>query len=69
MLEQAWQIGKAVGLHFVYLSTVNAHRLENSYCPGCRALLIERQGLRLFANRLREGRCPDCGQAVAGRWG
>jgi pyruvate formate lyase activating enzyme len=68
-LERAWQVGTEAGLHHVYMGNVPGHRLENTCCPSCKALLIERQGLRVVSIRLKEGQCPCCGWAVAGRWG
>jgi pyruvate formate lyase activating enzyme len=68
-LERAWQIGKEAGLEFVYLGNVLGHRLENTYCPDCGALLIERSGLSLVTYRLRPGNCPECGRHVPGVWG
>jgi pyruvate formate lyase activating enzyme len=67
-LERAWNIGKEVGLQFVYLGNVLGHRLENTYCPDCKALLIERWGLSLVSNRLEAGNCPECGRHIPGTW-
>ena len=63
-LERGWQIGKEEGLNFVYLGNVQGHRLENTYCPACRELLIERHGLSIVENRLQDSRCPACGRTV-----
>jgi pyruvate formate lyase activating enzyme len=68
-LERAWQIGRDVGLQFAYLGNVPGHRLENTCCPDCGALLIERWGLRMARCHLDQGRCPDCGRVVPGVWG
>jgi pyruvate formate lyase activating enzyme len=65
-LERAWHIGKRAGLDFVYLGNVAGHRLENTYCPRCGALLIGRRGLRVVLCRLEEARCPDCAWPVPG---
>jgi pyruvate formate lyase activating enzyme len=67
-LERAWHIGRAAGLSFVYLGNVPGHRTENTYCPDCRTPLILRQGLSLRRNRLKRGRCPDCGLQIPGVW-
>jgi len=67
-LERAWHIGKESGLRFVYLGNVLGHRLENTHCPGCGALLVGRWGLGLTRYRLERGRCPDCGRAIPGKW-
>jgi len=68
-LERAWRIGKQSGLSFVYLGNVLGHRLENTYCPGCGALLVGRRGLGLTRYRLEREHCPDCGWAMPGVWG
>jgi pyruvate formate lyase activating enzyme len=67
-LERAWRIGREEGLRFVYLGNVQGHRLENTYCCECEALLIQRWGLRVRERRLDQGRCPDCGRTVPGVW-
>jgi pyruvate formate lyase activating enzyme len=67
-LERAWSIGREAGLRFVYLGNVLGHRLENTDCPDCGSLLVERWGLRMARCRLEEGRCPGCGCAVPGVW-
>jgi pyruvate formate lyase activating enzyme len=68
-LEHAWQIGKEVGLEFVYTGNVPGHRGENTYCPACSALLIQRQGFDMLCNAIRNGHCPRCGRRIAGVWG
>ncbi len=67
-LERAWQIGKDTGLEFVYTGNVPGHRHENTYCPACEALLIERLGFDVLLNALQDGRCPKCGRHIAGVW-
>jgi pyruvate formate lyase activating enzyme len=64
-LERGWQIGQEEGLEFVYLGNVTGHRMENTYCPGCGELLIERRGLSVLYNRLNDPpTCPACGRAI-----
>jgi pyruvate formate lyase activating enzyme len=41
---------------------------ENTFCPGCGEMLIERRGFRVAALRLQAGGCGRCGAAVAGVW-
>jgi pyruvate formate lyase activating enzyme len=67
-LERAWHIGKGAGLEFVYVGNVLGHRLENTYCPDCEALLIERWGLSVTGYQMDRGHCPRCGRKVAGVW-
>jgi len=63
-LERAHELGKEAGLEFVYLGNVPGHRFENTYCPECGSLLIERRGLSVTAYRLEGHRCPDCGREI-----
>lgn len=67
-LERAWQIGKEVGLAFVYTGNVPGHRGEDTHCASCGAMLIRRQGFDVLVNRLHLGSCPDCGEPVPGVW-
>jgi len=69
-LLRAAAIGRAAGLQFVYAGNRPGQvgDLENTRCPGCSALLIERQGYLVRRNRITGGSCPDCGQVIPGRW-
>ncbi len=70
-LIRAAGIGKRAGLRYVYAGNLPGQvgDLENTYCPNCRALLIERYGYLIRGYRLTaEGSCPQCGTAIAGRW-
>jgi pyruvate formate lyase activating enzyme len=65
-LEQARQIGRQVGLGFVYIGNVPGHAAESTFCPSCEQLLIQRSGMYVTSNHLKAGCCPICGQEVAG---
>jgi pyruvate formate lyase activating enzyme len=69
-LVRAAEIGAAEGLRFVYAGNLPGRvgRWENTWCPGCAALLVERRGFLVLRNRLVAGACPDCGRAIPGRW-
>jgi pyruvate formate lyase activating enzyme len=67
-LERARAIGREAGLRFVYLGNAPGHPFSNTICPECGALLIERWGLAVIRNRLRNGCCPACGKGIAGLW-
>jgi pyruvate formate lyase activating enzyme len=70
-LVRAAGIGKAAGLRFVYAGNLAGRtgELENTYCPNCHALLVERLGFHVLDYRLTAtGSCPGCGAAIAGRW-
>ncbi len=63
-LERARGIGMEEGLNFVYLGNLPGHPFENTYCPSCGELLIERRNTRILSYRIEEGKCPHCGQKI-----
>ena len=65
-LERAWEIGKSVGLKYVYLGNVPGEEKQNTYCPKCGTLLLRRNIFRVVTNSIKEGCCPDCGYGIAG---
>ena len=65
-LRRARDIGKRAGLRYVYEGNVPGEGGENTWCPSCSTLLIERYGYVIGTNRIREGACPDCGTAIVG---
>jgi pyruvate formate lyase activating enzyme len=70
-LVQAAEIGKKTGLSYVYAGNLPGMTLdlENTYCPNCRELLIERHGFRILSYRLTpDGCCPSCKLKIPGRW-
>ena len=69
-LVRAAGIGREAGLQFVYAGNLpgSVGDLENTCCPGCGALLIERRGYRILQNRILSGSCPGCRRAVPGVW-
>lgn len=70
-LMRAAEIGQSEGLHFVYAGNLPGRTgsLENTYCPACKALLIERIGFQVRSNRLGpDGTCPVCRRRIPGVW-
>jgi pyruvate formate lyase activating enzyme len=69
-LLRAVEIGAAEGLRYVYAGNIpgQVRNWENTYCPGCGALLIERRGFRVLKNRIPEGICASCSRAIPGFW-
>ncbi len=70
-LRRAAEIGREEGLRFVYAGNLPGQvgPFENTYCPGCQRLLIERHGFRVRQNHLTpDGRCPDCQTPIPGIW-
>ncbi|MBN1653381.1 MAG: AmmeMemoRadiSam system radical SAM enzyme [Deltaproteobacteria bacterium] len=68
-LVKARAIAQDQGLRYVYIGNVSGTIGENTYCPHDGGLLIERVGYSVTSNRIdSEGRCPQCGNRVAGIW-
>ena len=71
MLEKAAAIAAAAGLRHVYAGNIPGRvgGLENTYCPTCHEVLIERYGYLIRAYNLTPaGACPSCGTPIPGRW-
>ncbi len=70
-LIRAVEIGLEAGLHYVYAGNLPGRvgNYENTYCPKCNTLLVERSGYRILQDRLSgRGACPKCGEKIAGIW-
>jgi len=64
-LEKAREIGQEEGLNFVYLGNFPGHPYENTYCPSCNELLIERYGFSVTKYRVaKDTRCPGCREEI-----
>ena len=68
-LVRARDIALKQGLHYVY--TGNVHNIEGdtTFCADCHSPLIVRDWYQINEYRLsKDGCCPDCGSALAGRF-
>jgi pyruvate formate lyase activating enzyme len=70
-LLTAAEIGQEAGLNFVYAGNLPGRvgEYENTYCPNCRTLLIERYSYIIRGYHITaQGNCPKCGMHVPGLW-
>ena len=67
-LEKAREIALAAGMKFVYIGNVPGVNHENTYCPKCHKLLIERKGYTITQNHIKNGKCRYCGEPIPGVW-
>lgn len=70
-LQQAAEIGQEAGLNYVYAGNLPGRvgSLEDTHCPACRRVLVERRGYSIRAYHITaQGTCPTCGAVIAGRW-
>ena len=68
-LTRARDIALAEGLHYVYTGNVHDTEGGTTFCPSCQSALIVRDWYRIDDYRVTpDGKCPDCGTAIAGRY-
>ena len=67
-LTKAREIGLQAGLKYVYTGNVPGNTGENTFCPGCGEMVIERWGFQVGAMRIKDGRCTSCGARIEGVW-
>jgi len=67
-LEIAREIAISEGLNYVYIGNILSKKGQNTYCPDCDSLLIERSGYTILQNRLKDGCCPKCSKEIYGVW-
>ncbi len=70
-LIRVCEIGREEGLNYVYAGNLPGRvgDWENTRCPRCSELLIQRTGFHVIENSMtKEGRCPACLLKIPGRW-
>ena len=60
-LEKAYKIGKKAGLKYVYTGNVGGLPSEDTFCPKCGALAIDRTYYKIHRHD-KKGKCPKCGE-------
>jgi len=67
-LKKATAIAHQTGLEYVYVGNVPNITEENTYCPKCGKMIIERKGYEVKAINLKNGKCKFCRKEIPGRW-
>lgn len=67
-VREARDIGIAAGLEYVYAGNLPGDSGENTYCPKCGQVLVQRNAYNIIENKIDKGFCPKCGTKIAGRW-
>jgi len=63
IIHRAAEIGKKEGLKYVYAGNLPGDRGENTYCPKCKELVIQRIGYEIKRFD-KDGFCPKCGEEI-----
>jgi pyruvate formate lyase activating enzyme len=65
-LVEAREIGIRSGLRYVYMGNVPGEGGEQTHCPGCGKIVIDRWGFKVLHNRVANGCCSTCGALIDG---
>ncbi|MBN1961591.1 MAG: AmmeMemoRadiSam system radical SAM enzyme [Deltaproteobacteria bacterium] len=65
-LDRARAIALSEGIHYAYVGNVPGHPGNNTYCPNCNKVIIERVGFFIKASNLNGNRCKFCNTQIAG---
>jgi pyruvate formate lyase activating enzyme len=68
-VEKAREVAMDRGVKFAYVGNVPAgHAGENTYCPSCGHIVVERVGYSVKSVDISQGKCAKCGTALPGVW-
>jgi len=64
-LQMAQKIAKEAGMKYVYIGNVPTADGENTYCPECGELLIDRNGFQILDDKIKKSKkCTKCGAGI-----
>jgi pyruvate formate lyase activating enzyme len=66
-LEGAWKTAHDAGMRYAYIGNIRSNA-EDTHCPNCGNVLIERVGYLIRQNNIIKGNCRFCGTSIAGIW-
>jgi pyruvate formate lyase activating enzyme len=67
-LDRTFEIGKEEGLQYVYMGNVPGHKGQDTFCPSCGKVLVQRSVFGILDVAIGDGKCPDCGTSIYGVW-
>jgi pyruvate formate lyase activating enzyme len=67
-LMKARQIAVDAGLNYVYIGNVPGKGFENTFCPECKEMVIQRRGYSILSNKVVDGKCKHCKTPISGVW-
>jgi len=68
VLEKAREIAEKSGMRYIYIGNVPAHPNQNTFCPKCKEIIIERRGFVVVNNYVENGKCKFCKEQISGIW-
>ncbi|MCG2717603.1 MAG: AmmeMemoRadiSam system radical SAM enzyme [Nanoarchaeota archaeon] len=67
-IVEAYEIAKKSGLKNVYTGNLKIDKYFQTYCPECKAVVVERNYFDVIKNNLNNGKCPKCNTKIEGVW-
>ena len=67
-LLKAKQIAESAGCHYVYTGNAPEIGSENTICPHCKKVVIQRKGFSILQYNLKDGKCSFCSTPIHGVW-
>lgn len=68
ILVKAHDIAVKAGIKYVYIGNVPGSDGQNTFCPECKKILVERRGYRILQNNILNGKCKYCQSKISGVW-
>ncbi len=68
VLLRARDQAMAQGLYYVYTGNIPGSGGENTICPNCKNVVIERIGYHVPGIHIKNGTCAFCGEKIHGVW-
>lgn len=63
-MENVYELARKIGLNFVYLGNVSPGDYENTYCPSCGNLCVQRSYFDVNLKELEKNKCKKCGSIL-----
>jgi pyruvate formate lyase activating enzyme len=67
-VEKARAVALSSGLEYVYIGNIPGHEGENTFCPKCKKMIIQRTGYMIGEIHMKGGKCGYCGKPIPGIW-
>ncbi len=67
-LREARNTALEMGIRYCYVGNIRDHKGQNTYCPTCKNVLIERDWHSVINYNLNINTCPNCGTEIPGKF-
>jgi len=67
-LKKARKVALSEGLKYVYTGNLPDDEGDSTFCPKCKEILIKRRFFSIIENKIKRGKCFNCGEKIAGVW-